>query len=80
MLTSHAELMSRQALDFIFHVDPSTAKAVKGLKIVPNSLQVQKMMVKDLVKKGILQENSNRQPRPYTQLSDHYGLSIDFEV
>lgn len=45
------------------------------LKIVPNSVNIEKFLTKDLVKKGIIKGE-----RVYTQLSDHYGISIKIKV
>ena len=79
VLTHEIEFCSQQGLDYLFHLEDqdSLMKQLKSkegyLKIVPNSTTIEKFLTKDLLKKGVIKGE-----RVYTQLSDHYGVSIKF--
>lgn len=46
------------------------------MMVKKGSVTVEKFLVKDLISSGVIKEHTNKPAREYTQLSDHYGLSI----
>jgi len=75
VLTAKEDLCSNQSLDFIFNLTPKSIMKTKGvnisdhlaeqrLSIVEESAEVRKFFVDD---------------REFTQLSDHYGVSVTLE-
>ncbi len=64
VLTSDLDYGMRLLFDYALVLDPDT-KTPKTLKVKPGSTQIQKFFV------------DNSAKRPYTQISDHYGISFD---
>ena len=72
ILTIPCDIGSKLSLDYILHIIPNFSKFEKDktqskskLKIVYSTIQIEKFHV---VRK------------PYTQLSDHYGLSVELQI
>ena len=64
VLTSDLDYGMRLLFDYALVIDPDT-KTPKTLKVNPGSTQIHKFFVDENAK------------RPYTQISDHYGISFD---
>ena len=80
-MTHELEWGSLQGLDYIFHFDDKDKpqNQDKTLQIVKGSSKIEKFFAKDLVKLKIIADEV-RMPRPYVQLSDHYGVSCNIKI
>jgi len=75
-LTDKADIGSCLTLDYMFEVfyDEDDSQLEKKLKVEYDSLKVEKFLVSEC---SNLKDNDNGNKRNYTQLSDHYGLSME---
>ncbi len=62
VLTDESDRGCFQSLDYIFEINPKSRETSKKLKIDYNSLKIEEFLIDD---------------RPYQQLSDHFGISLD---
>lgn len=88
MTNSPVEWGSRQLVDYMFIPEVfdragllSHKKEQNGsIRLKENSVSVEKFLVPDLIKAQLIDKEDPKQPRPYDQLSDHYGLSCVFKI
>lgn len=64
IITCESERLDRLSLDHIYEIHVNEKEDRDDLRIVPNSTKVEEFFVKG---------------QPFTQLSDHYGLSLELE-
>jgi len=69
ILTAPADYCSAQSLDYIFQLDESNETSNLPCKAKVHSMQVEQFFIPEPTDKS-----------PYTQMSDHYGLSVQIDI